>query len=110
MLALVSSYYDKLLIVGGTLLSNLITANFFLIFTWIGIQHINTVSWPVLCISELVQSFSVFTSDNVGSDVVSGKWQNTEFTEDFPNNTHLLASAITYARYHEHTPVCRLLQ
>jgi len=37
MLALVLSYYNKLLIVEGTLLSNLIPANSFLIFTWVGI-------------------------------------------------------------------------
>lgn len=41
MLALVFSYYDKLLIVEVTLWSNLIPANSFLIFTWVGIQHIN---------------------------------------------------------------------
>lgn len=28
-------------------------------------------------------------SDNIESDVVSGKWQNTEFPEDFPKNTFL---------------------
>jgi hypothetical protein len=53
---------------------------------------------------ELVRSSSMFTSHNIGSDVVSGKWQNIEFTEDFPKDIFLLASAITYSWYHEHTP------
>jgi len=51
MLALVFSYYDKLLIVGGTLLSSLFPANSFLIFTWVGIQHINIVCLVYIWVS-----------------------------------------------------------
>ena len=50
MQALVFSYYDKLLIVGGTLLSNLTPALSFLIFTWVGIQHINVTCLGLSCV------------------------------------------------------------
>jgi len=52
----------------------------------------------------------VFTSDNIDGDIAFGKWQNTELPEDFPKDTFLLASAITYSWYHEHTAMSRLLQ
>ena len=110
MLALVFSHYDKLLNVGGTLLSNLIPANSFLIFIWVGIQHINTVCLGLSCVYLSQFKVCVFTSDNADSDVISGKWQNTEFPEDFAEDTFLLAAGITYSQYHKHTPMCRLLQ